>query len=68
LEEVAESILEFYNMGKDECKRRGNIGRDSFINEMNLDSKHMCNMMADGITETIKNWKPSNRFNIYKVK
>jgi hypothetical protein len=68
LEEVAETILEFYKMGNDECKRRGKIGRDSFINEMNLDSKYMCDMMADGITETIKNWKPSNRFNIYKVK
>jgi hypothetical protein len=68
LEEVAGAIFEFYKMGKDECKRRGKIGRDSFINEMRLDSKYMCDMMADGITETIKNWKPSNRFNIYKVK
>jgi glycosyltransferase involved in cell wall biosynthesis len=68
LEEVAETIVEFYNMGKAECKKRGVVGRDSFMNEMNLDSKHMCDMMADGITETIKNWKPSNRFNIYKVK
>lgn len=68
LEEVSEAIHKHWKMDKKESEERGLDGRDRFINTLGLDSKNMCNMMAEGIVETINNWKPVKRFNVYKIK
>ena len=62
---VADAIYEFYLMGREERKRRGLIGREWALK--NISSKIMCDEMSKGIETTINNFKPSERYNLYKV-
>ena len=52
-------------MGKDERKRIGLLGRE-FVKQ-NFSSKVMCEKMIEGIDSALINWKPKNRFNLYKI-
>lgn len=63
--EVADAIMKVYQMSKEERKERGLKGREWAIK--NLSSKVMCDAMADGIEITIKNYKPKEKFNLYKI-
>ncbi len=63
--DVADSIMKFYKMGKKERKRRGLLGRKWAIN--NLSSKIMCEKMSEGINTSIKKFKPKQKFNLYKI-
>ena len=35
---------------------------------MGLNAKNMCKTLVDGITTTFKNWKPKEKFNVYKLR
>jgi glycosyltransferase involved in cell wall biosynthesis len=63
--EVAGAIMKIYQMSKEERKERGLKGREWAIK--NLSSKVMCDAMVDGIETTIKNYKPKERYNLYKI-
>jgi glycosyltransferase involved in cell wall biosynthesis len=64
-EEVAEQIMNVYGTSKKERKENGLKGREFAIK--NLSSKVMCDAMSEGINNTIKNFTPRERFNLYKV-
>jgi glycosyltransferase involved in cell wall biosynthesis len=64
-DEVAEAILKVYNWGRKERKNRGLKGREWAIK--NLSSKVMCDAMVKGIETTIENYKPRERYNLYKI-
>jgi glycosyltransferase involved in cell wall biosynthesis len=64
-DEVADAIATVYSWGKEERKRRGLKGREFAIN--NLSSKVMCDKMIEGIETTLQNYKPKERFNLYKI-
>jgi hypothetical protein len=63
--EVAEAIGKMYALGKKKRKANGKKGREWAIN--NLASKVMCDSMSEGIDTAIKNYKPKQRFNLYKL-
>lgn len=63
--EVASTILKVYELGKEERKRRGKLGREFMLN--NLSSEIMCNKMVEGIETTIQNFQPKKRFDLYKI-
>ncbi len=63
--EVADAITEMYLLGKEKRKENGQVGREWAIK--NLSSKVMCDAMSEGIQNTIKNFTPRERFNLYKV-
>ncbi len=63
--EVADAINEMYHLGRKGRKDNGLIGREWAIK--NLSSKVMCDAMSEGIKNTIKNFTPRERFNLYKV-
>ena len=63
--EVADKITQMYNLGKEKRKENGLVGREWAIK--NLSSKVMCDAMSEGIQNTIKNFTPRERFNLYKV-
>ena len=63
--EVASAIAEVYSWGKEGRKKRGLKGREFAIN--NLSSKVMCDKMIEGIETTLQNYKPKERFNLYKI-
>jgi glycosyltransferase involved in cell wall biosynthesis len=66
--EVSEAMLKMYNTPKEERVAAGLKGRETFINEMGLSHKNMCETMVNGIEATFQNWKPRKRFSVYKIK
>jgi glycosyltransferase involved in cell wall biosynthesis len=67
-EDVAVALREFYDMGRDERKRRGLLGREyMFRPDVGMVSSAMCSKFMDGIDTTFKNWKPRKKFKLYKV-
>jgi glycosyltransferase involved in cell wall biosynthesis len=64
-DEVANAIMKMYELGNEQRKINGQKGREWAIK--NLSSKVMCDTMVDGIENAIKNFKPRERFNLYKV-
>jgi glycosyltransferase involved in cell wall biosynthesis len=63
--EVANSIYEIYTLSKEKRKSIGLKGREWAIK--NLSSKIMCDEMSKGIETALENYKPRERFNLYKV-
>ena len=66
--EVSEAIRYWYDIPRDERKKKGLIGRQEFLGEMGLNAKNMCKTLVDGIETTFKNWKPKEKFNVYKLR
>jgi hypothetical protein len=44
------------------------IGREAFIGEMGLTHTNMCQQLINGIESTFENWKPRERFEVFKIK
>ena len=54
-----------YLKGRELRKVNGQKGREWAIE--NLSSNVMCNKMVEGIETTLENFKPKERFNLYKI-
>ena len=65
IEDVVSAIRTVYDWGRDERKRRGGVGREFALN--NLSSKVMCDLISKGIDETIANFKPRKKYDLYKI-
>lgn len=63
--DVASAIRKMYDYGRVERKRRGLVGREWMIK--NLSSEIMCNCLIDGIENTLKNFKPRKKYDLYKI-
>ena len=61
-------IRYWYDKSREERKEAGLEGRKEFLGEMGLNHKNMCKTLVDGIETTFKNWKPKEKFNVYKLK
>jgi hypothetical protein len=68
IEDVAEAIEKMYNTPKDVRKANALMGREAFIGEMGLTHTNMCQTLVDGIESTFENWKPRERFEVFKIK
>jgi glycosyltransferase involved in cell wall biosynthesis len=68
VEEVAEAIEEMYNTPKEVRKANGLIGREAFMGDMGLTHKNMCQQLENGIESVFENWKPRERFEVFKIK
>jgi len=64
-DEVAEAIMKMYDLGREKRKEKGLKGREFMIN--NLSNKIMCEKMIEGIEQTLENWKPRKKYNLYKI-
>ena len=63
--DVANAIMKMYKLGKKKRKEKGLKGREFVIN--NLSKKIMCDKMIEGIEQTLENFKPRKKFNLYKI-
>jgi glycosyltransferase involved in cell wall biosynthesis len=63
--DVANAIMKMYKFGKKKRKQKGLLGREFIIN--NLSSKIMCDKMIEGIEQTLDNFKPRKKFDLYKI-
>jgi glycosyltransferase involved in cell wall biosynthesis len=68
IEDVAEAIEKVYNTPKDIRKANGLKGREAFINDMGLTHTNMCQQLINGLESTFENWKPRQRFEVFKIK
>ena len=66
--EVADAIRYWYDVPSEERKKHGLVGRKEFMGEMGLNAKNQNKQMADGILKAIENWKPKQKFNVYKLR
>jgi len=66
--EVADAIRYWYDKTPPERSKAGKAGRDWMLNEGGLNVENMCNQMHLGIETTLKKWKPSKRYKLYKIK
>ena len=68
IEDVAVAIEKMYNTPKEVRKSNAELGRQAFIGEMGLTHTNMCKTLIDGIESTFENWKPRERFEVFKIK
>jgi len=68
-EDASTVIKRVYDLGTDERKSRGLLGRQWLLSEESgMNSNEMCRRFMYNIDEVIpSNWKPKNRFDIYKI-
>jgi glycosyltransferase involved in cell wall biosynthesis len=64
-EDVAEAIFEMYMKGRTKRKFDGMAGRKWAL--QNLSSKNMCNIFVKGVEDTLANYKPRKRYDLYKI-
>jgi hypothetical protein len=65
--EVAEALRYWYDVPAEERKQRGLNGRNWMLKEDGLNTKYMCKTLVDGMEVAIENWKPKERYNLYKI-
>ena len=63
--DVVSSIREMYNLGRDERKRRGLVGRKYMVK--NFSTKTMCNSLVKGIEKSLSKFTPKNKFELFKI-
>jgi glycosyltransferase involved in cell wall biosynthesis len=63
--EVADAIYSVYSIGRESRKKNGLAGREWAIK--NISSQIMCDAFKQGIEGAINNFKPREKYNIYKV-
>jgi len=68
IEDVAEAIEKMYNTPKEIRKANALVGREAFIGEMGLTHTNMCQQLENGIESVFENWKPRERFEVFKIK
>lgn len=63
--EVSDAIFKVYNWTKEERKERGLKGREWAMD--NISSNIMCHKMINGIEGALANFKPREKYNLYKI-
>ena len=66
--EVADAMKYWYDIPKKDRKKRGLAGRKWMLNEGGLNHTNMCKTLSDGMETAFQNWKPKERFGLYKLK
>ena len=63
--DVSNAIMKMYKFGRKKRKEKGLLGREFIIK--NLSNKIMCDKMIEGIEQTLDNFKPRKKFDLYKI-
>lgn len=66
-EDAADRMMEVYLLGRDERKRRGELGRQYAMGHGKFTAEHMCNSFIEHINKGITNWTPRKRFILEKT-
>jgi len=65
--DVTQAIKKHYELGREERKRRGLVGREWLMNEGGLNAENMCNIFKESMTREIENFEPRKRFELNLV-
>ncbi len=63
-EDAAERIMEVYLLGREERKRRGEIGRQYGLGFGMFSAEKMCESFIEGIDHSINIWTPRKKFEL----
>ena len=66
--DTADAIRYWYDIPKKDRKKRALAGRKWMLNEGGLNHTNMCKTLSDGMETAFQNWKPKERFGLYKLK
>lgn len=67
-EDAAKALVEVYNLGPEERKRRGLKGREWVTSEESgMSARVMCNNVIDSVEEAFTNFVPRSKYDIIKV-
>ena len=65
---AAEVLKQVYELGRDERKRRGLLGREWMHTEQSgMEAQEMGKRFIMGINKTLDTWKPREKYKIYKI-
>jgi glycosyltransferase involved in cell wall biosynthesis len=64
-EDVAEAIMYWYLMPKEQREKCGLEGRRWALNEGNINAPHMCEEFIKGMDYTLENFEPTTRFSLH---
>ena len=65
--EASERLLEVYNLGRDERKRRGLLGREYALGAGQFTAERMCELFIQDMEKAWENWTPRKRFTLVKA-
>jgi hypothetical protein len=65
--EVADAFKYWYDIPKEERTKRGLIGREWMLKKDGLNTENMCQTLVDGMETAFENWKPKQRYHLYKI-
>jgi len=65
--EVADAMKYWYDIPKEERTKRGLIGKEWMLKKDGLNTENMCQTLVDGMETAFENWKPKQRYNLYKI-
>jgi hypothetical protein len=66
-EEAGNRLMELYQMGREERKRRGELGRQYALGEGQLTAERMGELFIQHINQTLDNWTPRERYTLVKA-
>lgn len=66
-EDAAERIMEVYLLGREERKRRGELGRQYGLGHGQFTAERMCELFIENIEKSLELWVPRKRFTMEKV-
>ena len=59
--------MEVYLLGREERKRRGELGRQYGLTHGKFTAEHMCNSFIEHIDKSIEVWTPRKMFDLVKA-
>jgi glycosyltransferase involved in cell wall biosynthesis len=65
--EVADAIRYWYDIPAEDRKKKGLAGREWMLKDDGLNAKYMCKTLVDGMERAFENWKPKERYNLFKL-
>lgn len=65
--EAADRLFEVYNLGREERKRRGELGRQYALGTGMFSAEKMCELFIEQMETAWENWTPRERFTLVKV-
>jgi len=65
--DAADRLLEVYNLGREERKRRGLLGREYALGAGQFTAERMCELFIQDMEKAWENWTPRERFTLVKA-
>jgi hypothetical protein len=59
--------MEVYQLGREERKRRGELGRQYGLTRGQFTAERMCELFIEGIDHTLETWVPRKKFELERA-